>query len=144
MTKKITLPSGSCLEITLMPWERAWEISQTVTKELELLKIEISDLEVFKRDFEDPDFNPLELINLKNPICSLISNKVFISAAKACFEKCTIDNLRINNDTFEKEDKRCDFIPAVYHVLMQNLTPFFSNLLSYFTTKLSEARKKIT
>jgi len=40
MTEKIKLPSGAVLDVTLMPFETAWEVCQLVTKEIEKLSID--------------------------------------------------------------------------------------------------------
>ena len=128
MAEKITLPSGSTLEITLMPFEEAWELCQTVSGILEHLKIDLStlDMEVAR---------PQDLIALKGPICALLSNKDIILAAKACFKRCLYNGLKIDNDTFEASEKRADFIPVVYYVIFKNISPFFENLFSYLGKK---------
>lgn len=127
---KINLPSGAVLDITLMPFERAWEISQTVIKEIEKIDADIGFL-------LRGEFDPSELIKLKGPICSLLSNRVIVNMAKECFVKCAINGLRIDDQTFETPSMRGDFIFAAFHVLVENISPFFKNLGSFFT-KLSE------
>ena len=134
MTEKITLPSGAILDITLMPFETAWEVSQMVTKEIEKLAIDPSVMHMFSRD-EKTDVNLSEIFNLKGPICSILANPVLVDAAKICFFKCTYNDVRIDKNTFEKVECRSDFIPAIYFVLKENLSPFFGSLLSFFTTK---------
>ena len=134
MTEKITLPSGAILDITLMPFEAAWDVCQLVTKEIEKLAIDPSVLSIFSKD-EKTDVTIAELFNLKGPICSILANPILVEAAKICFVKCTYDDIRIDKHTFEKVECRGDFIPAVYFVLKSNLSPFFGSLLLFFSTK---------
>lgn len=134
MSKKITLPSGASLDITIMPFETSWGVSQAVIKELGRLEVDSSVLDVFKKD-RNAEIDLAELFSLKNPICAVLSNPVFVEAAKTCFVKCTYKSMRINEDTFEDQGSRGDFIPAVYYVLLENISPFFTNLTSVFSTK---------
>lgn len=131
---KTTLPSGAVLDITLLPFEIAWEISQNVTKELGKLEIDPSVLSLFNKP-KGEDIALSELFSLKNPLCAVLSNQVFIDCAKTCFTKCTYKSLRIDQDTWESVDARGDFISAVYCVLLENISPFFKNLDSFLPKK---------
>lgn len=124
MGKKITLPSGASLEITLMPFEEAWELCQTVSGIIENLKIDLSALEIEVA-------RPQDLVAIKGPLCSLLANKEIVAAAKSCFKRCLYNGLKIDGDTFEDRSKRSDFLPVVYYVIFENVSPFFENLVSY-------------
>jgi hypothetical protein len=117
-----------------MPFETAWDVSQNVTKELGKLDIDSSALNLFNKP-KDADVDLADLFSLKNPICAVLSNRVLVDCAKTCFTKCTYKSLRIDQDTWESEEARSDFIPAVYYVLLENLSPFFKNLTSFLPTK---------
>jgi len=134
MTEKIKLPSGAVLDVTLMPFETAWEVCQLVTKEIEKLSIDPNVMNIFSRD-EKTDVSFAELFDLKGPICGILSNPMLVAAAKVCFARCTYNDIRIDKNTFEKVECRGDFIPVVYFVLKENLSPFFGSLLSFFSTK---------
>ena len=131
---KVNLPSGKILDITIMPFEIAWEISQNVTKELGKLNLNPDALKLFNKP-KGSDIEIEELFSLKDPLCAILSNSVFIDCAKTCFMKCTYNSLRIDQDTWESEEARADFILVVYYVLVNNLSPFFKHLGSFLPTK---------
>jgi hypothetical protein len=131
---KINLPSGSILDVTLMPFEIAWEVSQAVLKEVKKLDIETAALDLFNRP-KEADVGIGDLLKLKDPICEVLSNPVFVENAKKCFVKCTYKSLRIDDDTFESVEARGDFIHIVYHVLSTNISPFFKSLDSFLPKK---------
>lgn len=120
---KTTLPSGAILDITLLPFEEAWGVSQSITKEIERIDFDIKSI-----DWQE--FKMSNVVNLKNPICAILSSQVVIEAAKVCFKRCTYNGLKIDSQTFEKREHRSDFLPVVFHVLKENISPFFENLFS--------------
>lgn len=124
---KITLPSGAVLDITLLPFEEAWGVSQTITKEIERINFDIGS-------FSLKEFVMSDIVNLKNPICAILSSKSIIDAAKICFKRATYNGLKIDSQTFENRDARPDFLPVVFYVIKENVSPFFENLLSSLKT----------
>lgn len=120
---KTTLPSGAVLDITLLPFEEAWGVSQSITKEIERIDFDIKSINW-------QEFKMSNVVNLKNPICAILSSQVVIEAAKVCFKRCTYNGLKIDSQTFEKREHRSDFLPVVFHVLKENISPFFENLFS--------------
>lgn len=120
---KIDLPSGAVLDITLLPFEEAWHVQQLVAKEVERINFD-------PRSIDFSNFMASDVLNLKNPICSILSSQVVIDAAKQCFKKCTYNGLKIDSQTFESREARTDFLPVVFNVLKENISPFFENLLS--------------
>ena len=123
MSDKITLPSGALLDITLMPYEQAWEICQIVTKFFENVKLDVGSLNV-------KDFLASDLISISGPVCKILSSKELVEAGRRCFARCTIDGIKIASDSFEKKESRADFIPTIFYALRENISPFFENLLS--------------
>jgi hypothetical protein len=124
---KTTLPSGSILEITLLPFEEAWGISQMITKEIERIDFDIKSVNF-------SDIKMTDVVNFKNPICAILSSKVVVEAAKICFKRATYNGLKIDSQTFEQREYRSDFLPVIFHVLKENISPFFENLLSSLKT----------
>jgi hypothetical protein len=120
---KTTLPSGAVLDITLLPFEEAWGVSQSITKEIERIDFDIKSINW-------QEFKMSNVVNLKNPICAILSSQIVIEAAKVCFKRCTYNGLKIDSQTFEKREHRSDFLPVVFHVLKENISPFFENLFS--------------
>jgi hypothetical protein len=134
VSKKITLPSGAVLDITLMPFKTAWAVSQTVIKELGRLEVDTSILSLFKNE-RDYNVSLADILSLKSPVCAILSNKIIEEEAITCFTKCTYKGLRITEDTFEAEESRGDYIYACFHVLSSNLSPFFTSLTSFLPKK---------
>ena len=128
MTDKIDLPSGAKLDITLLPFDEAWSIVQTITKVLERINVDLSRVDLTNIDATD-------IINLKSPLCAILSSNEILDAAKICFKRATYNGLKIDGQTFEKKASRCDFLPVVFHVLKENISPFFSNLISFLGTR---------
>jgi hypothetical protein len=120
---KTTLPSGAVLDITLLPFEEAWGVSQSITKEIERIDFDIKSINW-------QEFKMSNVVNLKNPICAILSSQIVIEAAKVCFKRCTYNGLKIDSQTFEKREHRSDFLPVVFHVLKENISPFFENIFS--------------
>lgn len=120
---KITLPSGAVIDITLLPFEEAWGVSQSITKEIERIDFDIKSVNW-------QEFQMSNVLNLKNPICAILSSTVVVDAAKICFKRVTYNGLKIDSQTFEKRESRSDFLPVVFYVLKENISPFFENLFS--------------
>jgi hypothetical protein len=118
---KVDLPSGAVLDITPLPYEQAWGISQIVAGVIEDIEINIADV-------DKGDWKATDVLNLKKPLCKIISNKEVIDAAKQCWERCTYNKLRIDGQTFEKIEARQDFIYAAFYAIKENISPFFASL----------------
>ena len=135
--KKIDLPSGSSLEIYLLPFEEAAFLFRMFSKEMGDLNITIKDFAFLgsSKNIDEIEFGFQEFINLKGPLCSLLSNEKLINAGRSCLSKCIYNNLKITNTTFESEEARGDFYPCIFYAIKENVSPFFGNLLSYFLRK---------
>lgn len=119
----IVLPSGAKLEITLLPYEEAWHVAQRVAKVLEGLKLD--DVQIDMKKFLVSDISKFQ-----GPILHLLASRELVDAAKVCFKRCTYNDLKIDAATFNDADARQDFLPAVFHVLKENIAPFFKGLIS--------------
>ena len=131
MSIKIILSSGAKLEITPLPYLKAWIVSQIVVKEIEKIGLDTKELKSI--DFKN--LMAVDALNFKNPLCAILGSEPIIEAAKTCMERCTYNSLRIDDDTFERIEARQDFLPVVFSVLKENISPFFANLFSFFTKK---------
>lgn len=123
---KINLQSGAVLDITLLPYEEAWDISQRITKVLETIDIDIKAI-----DFKNPSYS--DVIGFKGPLFNILSSKEVLEAAKICLTRCTYNGLKIDSMTFEARESRKDFLPVMYHVLKENISPFFEGLISFLS-----------
>jgi hypothetical protein len=126
MSEKVKLPSGAELDITLLPYEEAWDIQAVVAAVLERMQIDLKGLDL-------QNLLATDMIQFKGPILHLLSSKEVKDAAQKCFVKCTYANRRIDSQTFEPKAARGDFIPAMFHALKENISPFFGGLLSLLT-----------
>lgn len=124
---KIKLESGSILDITLLPFEEAWSVSQCIIKEIERISFD-------PKTIDWQNWQATDLLNLKSPLCAILSSQVVVDAAKICFKRCTYNGLKIDSQTFEKREYRGDFLPVAFHVIKQNISPFFENLFSSLKT----------
>lgn len=126
MSEKFTLPSGAKFEVTPLPYLKAWGVTQKIAKSLEKLNIDIKSI--------DPkNIKVTDVLDFKNPICAILADEAIIEAARECFTRCTYNGLKIDDDTFESVKARCDFLPCVFYALKVNISPFFSNLISFFS-----------
>jgi hypothetical protein len=123
---KINLQSGAVLDITLLPYEESWDISQRITKVLETIDIDIKAI-----DFKNPSYS--DVIGFKGPLFNILSSKEVLEAAKICLARCTYNGLKIDSMTFEVRESRKDFLPVMYHVLKENISPFFEGLISFLS-----------
>lgn len=121
------MPSGAILEINLAPFADANALNKAVAKELLKIKID-KDLEL-----EDPNF-------IKDLVCTAISSDEIMGALWSCFKRCTYNNLKINQDSFESEEARGDYFNVCKEVLIGNLAPFGKSLLSQFGASYSEKK----
>jgi len=126
---KKDLPSGAVLEIFLLPFSDAWNVSQNISSVLEKLNIDLKELA--------KEVNtPADFLALKGPILALLSNKEVFEEANKCFKLCVYNKLKIDKDTFESKESRGDFIACVFFALSENIAPFFVNLVSFLAKKL--------
>lgn len=125
---KIDLPSGAKLDITLLPFEEAWGIVQTISKLIEIVNVDLSQIDL-------KNINAADVLAFKSPICTVLGSREVIESAKICFKRCTYDDKRIDTQTFEKKESRADFIPAIFYVIRENVSPFFADLISALKKK---------
>ena len=116
------------MDITLLPFEEAWGIVQSISKLLESINVDISQIDL-------ANINASDVMAFKGPICTVLGSRGVIDAANICFKRCTYDGKRIDSQTFEKRESRADFIPAVFYVIRENVAPFFANLISSLKKK---------
>ena len=115
--KKVTLPSGKILEISLASFSEANALSKAIAAEIKNLKI---DKEL---DLQDPNF-------LKDIVCTAISSEQILDCLKICMKRCMYDNQKINDDSFEPEENRQDYFFVCKEVLLETMRPFLKGLSS--------------
>ena len=125
--KKVTLPSGKVLEISLASFSEANALNKAVASELKGLKID-RDL-----DLEDPNF-------IKDAVCTAIASDKIMGCLDACIKRCTYDGIKIDKDTFEPEENRQDYFIVYKEVLIETIRPFLKSLLSQFGAQKPEMK----
>jgi hypothetical protein len=120
---KHNLPSGATFEVSLLPYEKAWEVSQHVAAVFEKIDLDLTDLNA-----------SVDVLKLKGPLLKVVASSEIIAEAKVCWSRCLYNGLKIDQMTFDKSESRADFIPCVFYSLRENISPFFSGLLSFLKT----------
>ncbi len=108
-----TLPSGRRLTVQVSPFADAKELLQAVLSEMKNIRID-SQTEIFgiAKDF----------------ICLGFSSPKIDALLFKCMQRCTVDGLKIDKDSFEHVDHRGDYIEVSIKVLEANLEPFMKSL----------------
>jgi len=127
MGAKYTLPSGIAFEVTPLPYEDAWGVTQSFFAVVEKLNIDLQGLDLSA-------LSSVDVLKFKGPICSVLASNDCLKAAKTCFSRCLYNNLKIDASTFESKQARGDFLFACFYALKENIAPFFETALSFFGT----------
>lgn len=124
--QKFMLQSGKVVELSLAPIETALNLYRTVIGECKNagLNLKITDDETIA-----------DLI-LKNTeaLLNILGSERVMEAVKECSVKNLYDKQRFSVELFEDEGARGDFLPVIYLTAMENIRPFFPNLLIVFST----------
>lgn len=126
--EKISLPSGAVLSVQPLSYEKAWNVTQILLKELEVINLDLKSI-----DFKE--LMAMDILVLKGPICAFLGSPKVLEAAKECFTKCLYNDTKIDSMTFEKKESRGDFIFCCFYALKENVSPFFGSLVSALSTK---------
>lgn len=121
--KKVELPSGAELTITLAPFKDGKALYQAIAEELKAIDVEFDD---------DIDAN-----FMKNLFCVGISSKKIEAALEPCLKRVLYNGLKIDDKTFEPANARQDYIPAMFEVAKENVLPFAKSLYAKYETVLS-------
>lgn len=125
--KKVELPSGASLEISISPFEVAKELFQTSLEEVKKLNL-------------DPN-KEIDANFYKDLFCVGFSSKKIEACIKQCFEKCLYNGARITKDTFDPVEARQDYLLACFEVAQENIAPFMKPLYAKYQTILSQLTK---
>jgi hypothetical protein len=129
------LPSGALLEGAPLSYQESWHVSQALVKEIERLKIDLDKIDLSQLTEANPNDIKIDFIlQLKDPLCSILGSQKIVEAVDKCFAKFTYDKMRITSQTFEKREARQDYLFAAFYVLWENVSPFFAGLSSFSKT----------
>lgn len=122
------LPSGAKLRITLAPFKEGKELYQAILKEFKSLKVSEKD--------------QIDVNMFKDIFCTLLSSNEIESAILKCAERCLYDNSKINDETFEDENARQDYIETLYLIAEANIRPFVKALFAKYYPMVQGAMEK--
>lgn len=117
---KYVLPSGDEFNITPLPFDESWEISQNILHEIKDLNINLEGV-----DFES--IKDADVIRFMGPICHILSSHNIRDKVIQCFKRCNINGQKVGF-----EEKRGDYVFAAFYALKENVYPFFENLATIF------------
>lgn len=115
--KQVELPSGRKIEIEPGLFKESKELLQALTAEF--LRIGINGTD--------------EVGNLiKNVFCLALSSQAIETKLWVCLKRCTYQDLKITEATFEPIEAREDYIDILYEVAQENVRPFTKSLFAQF------------
>ena len=121
------LPSGAYLDVTPLSYAQAWEVAQTVIREVEKINVDLKGV-----DFDN--FLATDVLAFKGPVCVLLGSPTIQHAIKNCFVRCCYNQVKIDDHTFEPVEKRGDYLFCAFYALKENVYPFFGSLASFLKT----------
>lgn len=122
------LPSGAYLDVTPLPYAQAWDVAQTLLREVEKI-----DLDLKGMDFEALLVS--DIVAFKGPFCAVLGSPTVQNAVKLCFNRCCYNQVRIDEQTFESVERRGDYLFCAFYALKENVYPFFGSLVSFLKAK---------
>lgn len=125
--KKIGLPSGAELAISLAPFADSKALYQAVLEELKSVSI-------------DPD-QEIDVNLFKDLFCVGFSSKKIESALLKCIDRCTYDGKKIDKDTFEPVGARGDYMKVCIEVVKENILPFVKDLSAEYLKIMAQFTK---
>ena len=117
--KKVKLPSGAELAITVAPFADSKELYQACLDELKNIKIDGG---------QELDYN-----FIKDIFCSGFASKKIEEKIWKCLSRCLYNDLKITEETFEDEKARGDYFDILFEVTQANILPFTKNLYVKFS-----------
>ena len=131
--KKVSLPSGAELEITLAPFMEGERLFTATAECLKSVKVD------GKTDVQDLTSN---INSLKDAFLSCLTSQDMKDAILVCLKRCTYNKQRITNwDVFDSVEARQDYLAVCWEVVKFNLTPFMKSLISKLSGLMATQEK---
>ena len=130
--KKVSLPSGAELEITLAPFMEGERLFSATAECLKSVKIDGNmDVENFASNIN----------SMKDAFLSCLTSFDMKEAILACLKRCTYNKQRITSfEIFESVDARQDYLMVCWEVCKFNLAPFTKSLFSKLSGLVESAK----
>jgi hypothetical protein len=114
MTQKtVTLPSGASFEMQMVPFALGVKLQRVIANELKGVPITEGALG-----------------NLKDTVFQLLASEAMEQVSFEVLRHCLFNGEKVDRSTFEDEDRRQDYLPAVWEAVNYNLAPFVAGLVS--------------
>lgn len=123
----INLPSGAVLKITLAPFAQSKALYQAILEEVKTLRL-------------DPDAE-VDVNLYKDLFCVGFSSKKIEAALAKCLDRVTYNDLKIDDQTFESEAARDDYMTVCFEVTKANILPFTKSLYAKYSHILGLLKK---
>jgi hypothetical protein len=138
MNTKVTLPSGTVMEIQMAPFETVMDAIQIIARELATveLKIDPETVRIVKAG-GTATASDLDITVLKDAVLTLVASREFRPALAELMKSAIYGRAKIDGTTWDSEEARGDYFPAAWEVIKKNVAPFFGRLL----LKLSASAK---
>lgn len=127
--EEIKLPSGAVLSVSLPDFETAKALYQAVAEEVRGLKVD-ANTEI------DANF-------WKDLFLTFISSKKIEACLWKCMGQALYNGLKIDKDSFEKEDARDDYFMVCYEVGKKSILPFSKSLYAKYSHILGTLKNSL-
>lgn len=115
--RNVILPSGAILRINSAPFADSKALYQAMLAEMKGVSFSA------KGDMGNM---------LKNFFCASFSSPVVERALSKCMQRCTVNESKIDDDTFEPAERRQDYTIVCSEVAQENVGPFLKSLFADF------------
>lgn len=123
MKDPVTLPSGAKLTLNIAPLSDSLALKKAVAKELAALQLDIAGMA--SDETTSGGYQSFLKIGLQLLASSDVEAKVH-----ECMKRCAYNAGPATLASFEDENARQDYLPAVWEVMDLNLRPFGDSLVS--------------
>lgn len=135
--REVKLPSGATLRVASAPFSASKALYQAVLKELKAIPI--------------PAFAKTAGVEnmLKDAFCTGFSSPEIDARLVPCLERCMYEwpgepPQKIDGDTFEKVERRQDYLFVLKEVLTENVGPFGKSLYAEYKGVMGQLEKLST
>ena len=122
--KEIKGNNNSVIKIGVAPWQDAVRLKNAVSRDLAKVGIDLDGITL------KTEINAALIQKLIKPFMTIDSSEEFNTAVFKCMTRCTYNDDRITEQTFENVEAREDYYLIMLQVLTVNLAPFFKGLVS--------------
>jgi hypothetical protein len=124
---KFIAPSGAEVQINVAPWKDAKNLKKTIERE-------VGSVEGLSLD-SDPGIFMAAMLKVD-------SSDMVDAALWPCLVRCTYNNEKITESTFDKPEARRDYYDIVSACVKENLRPLVESLFSQLETMGLVKKKK--